>query len=351
MSPVSALGHMARAQIAMETPAAWGTRVITNMTAIEADDINLSLDMGTLKSRVFHNKLGPRAIYQMGMKAVGSLGAEWRYEGMLKLLASMMGKLGTFVLTNTAVQTATYTIGKTAQGSLPSLSLELDEGGIYASGGDCALGLGILIPRVKFSINAGVGEDAILRIEADLLGKDKQYPTSAQFTAGVQAAAQLPIFFSDSLDASYLGNESAATANVTGFDIEIIKPLKERYFIVPASKNMAQPLWDDQVSVIWTIRKEFVSTSPFDASRAFTDVPLRFKFQSATSIPSSSPDTKYSLEFSSPKAKLMPVQDPRVNEFGVLEQTLTFEAYEDSTDGCLKVAAAQSKVSESSAGA
>jgi hypothetical protein len=350
------LGHATKAQIFLESDAAWGTRVITTGSALELDDFALDADIGLVESRALYAGLSARALYQMGIKAAGSMALEARYEGMAKLLAMISGLRGAFVLSDTTVYTATFRVGKTAQGGVVAASLEVDEGGVYEASGDCAVATGLVVPRARFRINAGQGDDAMLRLECDLLAKDKVPQTTAQYTAGVPGASQTPVFFHESLDASFLDGTADAVAgvNVIGVEIEIVNPLTERYLIAPVSKNMQQPLRNGRVQVNWTIRKEFTTWSAYNKAKAHTDAALKLKCQSPVSIAGSAPDTKYSIEFSTTKAKALPPTH-RINNWGIIEQTTRWRAYHDDTgtpdNGPLMIVVAQSKVSEDTLGA
>lgn len=350
-------GHLSKAQIFLESAAAWGTRVITTGTQIEFDDLGTNLDSPPIESRALYAGLSARALYQMGIKVAGSIAMEARYEGLAKIVAAMMGQLGTFTLTSVAVQTAVYHAGYTAQLGLPSLSLEVDEAGIYASGGDCSVVTGIVIPRARFTVNAGQGEDAMLRMALDILAKDKTPQTTAQYTAGVPAASQTPVFFFESEDANFSDGSGDAVAgvNVTGIEIEIVNALTDnRFHIAPVSKNIKQPLRSNRVQVFWTIKKEFTSQALYLAQRNFTDGALKAKFLSGTNIPSSSPATPYSIMFNTTKAKVVS-EEHRENTFGIVEQTVRWQAYHDTAgspaNGPLIVTLGQSKASEAVLGA
>lgn len=326
------VGHATVVQAFLEADATWGTRNTTGGTKLEVDSFKLDTQHGVARSKALYGGLSPRALYQMGVKAVGRMAGEVRYEGMAKILAAGLGERPTFAVSATSVDTGIFHIAKTAQVGKPSLSIEALEAGVVKASGDCIIGFGVLIPRLKFTVQGGLDDNAVLKYECDLLAKSKVPQSTAVFTASVPSPPISPVLFHESDSTLFLDGTGDATPNVVSVELEIITPLKDdRLFVSSGSKNIAQPLWNGQAQVIWRVRREFQSYSAWDAANTFADGNLRMIFKSPLTIPTSSPSTPYSIDFESKKCKMTGPPSVDINEWGVIEESVEWEAYHDTT--------------------
>jgi hypothetical protein len=326
------VGHVTKTNVFMEVDAAWGTRVATGGTQIECDTVGINLDQGSLESKALYGGLSPRYISQLGNKATGRMSGEFRIEGMSKILALITGERPTYANTLVTVDTGIYHIAKTAQISKPAVSLEYVEAGVVKASGDCALVLGLIATRGKFSLAGSMGDDAVLRWEVDVVGKSKTPQTTAQLTAigaNLAAAHVSPFNFGDSLSASFL--DGADNTGVTGVEIEINTPMKtDRFHISAGSRQMQQPLWNGQASVLWTVRREFSTYANLDAAQNWTDGNLKMKLAQGV-IAGSTGSIPYSVTFETKLAKVIGPPDVNVNDFGVIEEVTRWKAYHDTT--------------------
>lgn len=324
------IGSSTRLQAFLESTSAWGTRVITTGSAIEPDDINVDIDQGFIESKALYGGLSARALYQMGIKYTGRASGEFRYESLMKVLAAVMGTTPTTSGSAGAGYTHVYTVGKTSQGGLQSLCFELDEGGVYKSSGDCSLVSGVVIPRARFHVAAGQGDDAILRWETDLIAKDKVPQTTAQFTGGVTAALVQPVLYHTGVSAQLKDGTTvtAGSQNVTNIGVEISSPLADSRYVIagPNGKNILQPLRNGRVMVEWSLEQEFQTWDQHDAAKAFTSGELKLQFDSGIVIPGAS--SNYLLTLNTTLAKCVAFSS-RVGEWGIIKATSRWRAFHD----------------------
>lgn len=350
---VPGFGHMVKANVFLEATGAYGTRVTTGGSAIEVNAQGINIDQGVVASKALYAGLSARALYQMGVKWAGRISGEVRYEGLGKLIAAAFGATPTTTGSSTLGYTHTHKVAKTAQGGMQSLCMELDEGGIYAAGGDCTLISGIVIPRFKISTTAGNGEDGIVMWEADVWAKDKTPATGASFTAVGVAAFTEPAFYHQGLDTDLKDGTATTpgTQQVTKISVEIVNPLAERYFIAQTGqgKNMAQPLRNARPDIFWELTQEFVDFSQFNAAKNFSDGELKVSFVSPTDIPSTSPAKKYKITLNTTKAKCLTYTND-TNEWGIVEANSRWQAYDD-TNGPLVATLLNGKATAATAGA
>jgi hypothetical protein len=343
------LGHVTKAQIFLESTAAYGTRVTTTGSALEVNVVGVNIDQGVVASKALYNGLSARALYQMGIKWTGKISGEVRYEGLMKLIACAFGAVPSSSGSAGTGYTHVNTVQKLSGGGVQSICMEIDEAGVYDASGDCSLISGIVIPRLKFSVAAGQGDDAILMFEADVLAKDKAAATTASYTAGVPAALVVPVFYHQGVVADLKDGtaDTPGSQNVTKLSVELTNPLAERYFIASANgKNIAQPLRNGQVSVFWDLTQEFQNFNQFKAAKAFTDGELKASFLGDV-IPAASGN--YKLTLNSTKAKCIDYKND-IGEWGVIEATSRWQAYND-TNGPLIATLINGKATASTLGA
>jgi hypothetical protein len=118
---------------------------------------------------------------------------------------------------------------------------------------------------------------------------------------------------------------------VTGVEIEINTPMKtDRFHISAGSRQMQQPLWNGQASVLWTVRREFSTYANLDAAQNWTDGNLKMKLAQGV-IAGSTGSIPYSVTFETKLAKVIGPPDVNVNDFGVIEEVTRWKAYHDTT--------------------
>jgi len=307
------VGYKSYMQFVEETVYGTGVAAAFRYELISA---NVQPQMGTIPDPSLNNARSRRALYQGGLFYRGTILLRLNFDGLMKLF-----KIAHNNITTTVVEAAVSSDHICREGTLSpgSLTVELVEGDIPVGKAQRLLGLKILGYTVRGT--AGLGADAMLQVELEVIAKDKV--TNFTVTPALTPPGVNPVLFHHGLTID--NGTATAGIRVRSFEVSFATPLTDDRFYL-GSKNIDEPLPNDFLRPTWRITEEFQDVNALAALQAATVGTPQLIFRGGALGANF-----YEFEMRSNKTLFTEHSTP-VEGYGIILMTTAQEAYNDPTD-------------------
>jgi hypothetical protein len=325
-----ALGLNSYIQFGRET-ATYGTdAAATHKLEILSED--MAPVIAAIRDPSLYNARSRRGVFQGPFRAAGKVKMRANYEGLSMLLDWFFGTatFGSQGGTDGSATNGIYPHTFAEKAVLNSYTLEVIKGGLPAS--KCYQFVGTKCNGMTFSVQAAVGDAAMMTVELDLMAKD--VTSNVDPTGALVLPPITPVLYHQCITASIKdGSNETTNARITALEISLSNNLDPDSFYL-GSLTADETLPIDFMTAKWKFTAKYLDKTVWDLARTFTaatGTELQMSFNDART-----PGVR-TLIFHSKYGFLTAVGAPTTGP-GYILQDYEYEPIYDATDvGCIKV--------------